>query len=394
VTVPQPADYTRRLAEARAAMRQAQLDALLVASQHNRRYLTGFSAEDGDITESSGLALLTERDLYLIAGTFSLISKEHEIVPSGAQVLSIDATPPQRVLATAAAEHGLRRIGFERDWLSYARWDRLREALAALAPQSALVPTDDLLAHVRARKDAAEIATMRRAADVANTAFAQLVRELRPGMTERQIAFRLDDLMRLGGAEGPSFPTIVACGPGGALPHAVPTDREAQPGEPLLIDFGCRVDGYCSDLTRTVCLGDPTHKLREIYAVVRASQDASEDALAKGNRRGSEVDAISHQVIQDAGYGDAYIHSLGHGVGMAVHELPTLPWKRNDDPDTLARIAATEGLEENAIVTIEPGIYLEGWGGVRLEDMALIQADGIDLLTDRNPAQILQIPIA
>lgn len=394
MTAPQPADYRRRLDEARAAMQRAQLDALLVASQHNRRYLTGFSAEDGDITESSGLALLTVRDLYLIAGTFSLISKEHEIVASGAQVLSIDTMPPQRVLASAATEHGLRRIGFERDWLSYSRWERLAEALAASAPQSALVPCDDLLAHVRARKDAAEIATIRRAAAIANTAFAQLVREIRPGMTERQIAFRLDDLVRLGGAQGPSFPTIVACGPGGAQPHAVPTDREAQPGEPLLIDFGCRVDGYCSDLTRTVCLGEPTDQLRQIYAVVRASQDAAESALASGIRHGSEVDAASRQVMIDAGYGDAYIHSLGHGVGMAVHELPALPWKRNDDPDTLARIAATEGLQENAIVTIEPGIYLEGWGGVRLEDMALIQVNGIDLLTDRNPDQILQIPTA
>ncbi len=390
----QHADYPRRLRDARDAMQADALDALLVVSPHNRRYLTGFSAEDGDITESSGWALLTPSDLFLIAGTFSLISKEHEIVPSGARVLSTDTTLPQRVLASVAAERELRRIGFEREWLSFGRWERTNAALADAAPASALVPCDDLLARVRARKDAAEVATIRRAAEIANLAFAQLMREIRAGMSEREIAFRLEALMRTAGAEGPSFPTIVACGPGGALPHAVPTSREVQPGEPLLIDFGCRVDGYCSDLTRTVCLGEPSDQLRQIYAIVRASQDAAEDALARGIRRGSEIDAISRQVMIAAGYGGAYIHSLGHGVGMAVHELPGLPWKRNDDPDTLARIAASEGIEEHAIVTIEPGIYLEGWGGVRLEDMALVRADGIDLLTDRNPAQILQAPTA
>ncbi len=153
------------------------------------------------------------------------------------------------------------------------------------------------------------------------------------------------------------------------------------------------MDGYCSDLTRTVCLGEPDEKLRQIYSIVRAAQSAAEDALASGMRRGRDVDAAARRAIADAGYGAAFLHSLGHGVGMAVHELPGLLWPRNDDPDTLAEIARQEGIEEGAVVTIEPGIYLEGWGGVRLEDMAVVRGDDIELLGGRNPEEIVQVPV-
>src|SRR5258708_17720868 len=177
---PIPADYARRLAEARAAIAAAELDSLSAASQHTRRYLTGCSPEDGDITESVGWALVTPRGLYLITGTFSLISLEHEIVSSGAEPLLTDTTPAHRLLATTAVEQGLRRLGFEQAWISYSRWDRVRRALADVAATE-LVPCDDLLARVRARKDEAEIATIRRAAEIADEAFARLLRELRPG---------------------------------------------------------------------------------------------------------------------------------------------------------------------------------------------------------------------
>lgn len=382
------ADYARRLGAAREMMAQAGLDALLVASQHNRRYLTGFSPDDGDITESSGWALITPDRLYLIAGTFSLISLEHEIVPSGADVLLTDHTPAHLVVAETAAANGLRRLGFERDWLSFARWERIRRAVRA---ETELVPSDDLVERVRARKDESELAAVRRAAEIADAAFSRLMAEIRPGMTEQQVAARLEDLMRAVGGDGPSFHTIVACGPGGALPHAVPTDRELREGEPLLIDFGARADGYCSDFTRTVCLGEPAPKLVEVYGAVRAGQDAAEAALRAGERRGSAVDAAARQAIASAGYGEAFLHSLGHGVGMAVHELPSLPWPRSDDPDTRARIARDERIESGAVVTIEPGVYLEGWGGVRLEDMAVVREQGIELLAGRNPERILQV---
>jgi Xaa-Pro aminopeptidase len=384
------ANYERRLAETRALLADSRLDALLVASQYNRRYLTGFSATDGDITESSGLTLVTADNLFLITGTFHLTNLEHEIVPSGAELLPTDKTTAAMVVAAAVRDRGIRRLGFEKDWFSYARFERLREKLGESAE---LVPADDLVEKVRVRKDTTEIAAIRRAAAVADSAFAQLVTELRPGMTERQIAQRLDDLGRQMGSSEPSFPTIVGAGPGGALPHWVPSDREVRPGEPLLIDFGCRVDGYCSDLTRTICLGEPDPKLVEVYAVVRAAQDAGEQALASGMRRGRDVDLAARKPVEDAGYGEQYLHSLGHGVGMAVHELPHIASPRTDDPAAEAELARTETIQPENVVTIEPGIYLPGWGGVRLEDLAVVHEQGLELLAGRNPEHVIQVPI-
>lgn len=382
------AEYGRRVAETRARMEEAGLDALLVASQYNRRYLTGFSHADGDITESSGWALVTRDALNLITGTFFLTSLEHEIVPSGAILLSTDEAPAHIVLAAALERAGVRRLGFEKDWLSYGRYERIR---AAIAQTVDLVPGADIVERVRMRKDDAEIAVMRRAASIADQAFARLVTEIRGGMTERQIAARLDALMVSMGASDVSFPTIVACGPGAALPHAVPTDREIQPGEPLLLDFGCILEGYCSDTTKTIVLGEPSAKLVEIYGVVRAAQDAAESALTAGARRGRDVDGAARAVIANAGYGGQFIHSTGHGVGMAVHELPYVASPRGSDPETEAALAQVEGFGARTVVTVEPGVYIAGWGGVRLEDMALTTDDGADLMTARNPERILVV---
>ena len=382
------ADYGRRVDATRARMEDAGLDALLIASQYNRRYLTGFSHADGDITESAGWALVTRESLNLITGTFFLTSLEHEIAPSGVIVLSTDETPAHKVLASALEREGIRRLGFEKDWLSYGRYERIR---AAAAETVELVPGDDLIERVRMEKDQAELDVMRRAAQLADAAFARLITEIRPGMTERQIAARLDELMVGMGASGPSFPTIVACGPGSALPHAVPTDREIQPGEPLLLDFGCILEGYCSDMTRTIVLGEPSAKLVEIYGVVRAAQDAAETALRSGARRGRDVDGAARKVIADAGYGERFIHSTGHGVGMAVHELPYVASPRQSDPETDATLAKVEGFGPHTVVTVEPGIYIAGWGGVRLEDMTVTTDEGAELLSNRNPESILVV---
>jgi Xaa-Pro aminopeptidase len=382
------ADFGQRLARTRAAIAQAGLDGLLITSQYNRRYLTGFTAHDGDITESSGWVLVTPNTFGLVAGTFQLSGVEDEIVPSGVQVLSTDKAAPWSVVAEAIMADGTKRLGFEKDWISYDRYSRLHRELGTDAE---LIPADDMVQMVRAVKDAAEIATMRRAADVADQAFEQLLDEIKVGMTEREIATLLEQHMIELGASGTSFPTIVACGPGGAQPHAVPTDRPVRPGEPLLIDFGCRVDGYCSDTTRTFCIGEPDPKLTELYAIVREAQDAGFKALADGVRKGRDVDMAARKVIEDAGYGEQYFHSLGHGIGLAIHELPVTATLRVQTPEADADLAKREQLEPNSVISNEPGIYIPGWGGVRLEDMALVTADGYEIMTTRNPEHVRSI---
>jgi Xaa-Pro aminopeptidase len=382
------ADYGQRLARTRAKIAEAGLDGLLITSQYNRRYLTGFTAHDGDITESSGWVLVTPNTFGLVAGTFQLSGVEDEIVPSGVQVLSTDKAMPWSVVATAIKADGTKRLGFEKEWISYDRYSRLR---GEIGDGAELVASDDLVELVRAVKDEAEIAIMRHAADVANEAFERLLSEIRVGMTEREIATLLEQHMVELGASGTSFSTIVACGPGGAQPHAVPTDRPVRPGEPLLIDFGCRVDGYCSDTTRTFCIGEPDPKLVELYAIVREAQDAGFKALADGVRRGRDVDAASRAVIEAAGYGEQYFHSLGHGIGLAIHELPVTAKLRVQTPESDAEMAKIEHLEPNSVISNEPGIYIPGWGGVRLEDMVLVTTDGYELMTARNPEHVRSI---
>ena len=383
------ADYTSRLAQTRQRIADARLDGLLIASQYNRRYLTGFTATDHDITESAGLALVTRGTFGLLTSTFALNGVEDEIKPSGVSALLTDGDTLGNVLARTLREEGdVKKLGFEKDWMSYATYARLRDALGEAVE---LVPADDLIELVRARKDDAELATIRRAADIANRAFALLLKDIKVGMTERQIAATLERHMVDLGAEEPSFPTIVASGPGGAQPHWVPSDRPVQAGEPLLIDFGCRVDGYCSDLTRTIVIGEPDEKLREIYGIVRRAQDAALETLRAGGRRGTEMDAAARKVIDEAGYGKEFMHSLGHGVGLAVHELPVASRVRISTPEAEAEMARIERFEPGAVITNEPGIYIVGWGGVRLEDMIIVGEDGVDVPTDRNPEQIVSI---
>lgn len=384
------ADYARRLTDTRVRMAETGLDGLLVVNQHNRRYLTGFTHADGDFNESAGWVLVTPHTFGLITGTFHLNGLEHEIVASGAQLLLNDDAHSWDVAAKAVAGDGVRRLGFEKDWLSYDRYDRLRRTLAA---EVELMPSDDLVKHVRARKDEAEIAVMRRAAQIGDRAFARLVERIRVGMTERAIATLLEDLLLEEGAEGTSFPTIVAVGPGGALPHAVPGNTPVTIGAPILIDFGCRVEGYCSDCTRTFCVGEPDPRLTELYGILHAAQDAAVAALRAGVRRGRDVDAAARQVIASAGYDTQFIHGLGHGVGLAIHEYPSLNRLKIDTPEQDTELAGVEIIPEPTVVTNEPGIYIAGWGGVRLEDMLLVRDSAVEILTARNPPELLRLPV-
>jgi len=255
------------------------------------------------------------------------------------------------------AKARVRRLALEAAGISYKTFSSLS------VPDLDLVPTTDEVEGLRWIKSPEEIAKLGAAQAIADDAFDLITGKLTEGMTERDVAFELDMAMRKGGAEAVAFDTIVGFGENSAEPHHGPSERQLQRGDVAKLDFGCVVDGYHSDMTRTVAFGEPPARLREIYDLVRRAQEAGVDAVRAG-AVGGDLDAVTRDMIGEAGYGDHYTHSLGHGVGLEVHEGPTL------------RVGSKDVLPEGTVVTVEPGIYVGGLGGVRIEDMVEVTADG------------------
>ncbi len=329
------------------------VDGLLLVRTENRRYATGF-------TGSAGLALVTAHEAMLAVDfryyeQAALQAPACEILRGGAD--------PSAALAEAVRARTIRRIGFESEFVPYAQAERLRERLAP----AELVPLPDV-DRLRWVKDDAEIAALSRAAEISDAAFAHLATLLRPAITEWEAALELEIAIRRAGAERISFDTVLASGPRSALPHGRATDRVMAAGEFVTVDFGAVYEGYAADCTRTVVLGEPDARQRHIYEVVLEAQQTALAAIRPGVS-GRDVDAAGRSVIAAAGFADAFGHALGHGIGLDVHEGPPL------SPRTEAV------LEPGMVVTVEPGIYLPGWGGVRIEDDVVVTADGCQILT-------------
>ena len=333
------------------------LTALVVQHPPNIRYLSGF-------TGSAGLLVVRPGGAVLVTD-FRYAEQAPDEVGAAAQV-DIESVNlwdrVRRVLGTAEG------IGFEAHVATVRDAERLGEGRR-------LTPTNGLVERLRTRKAPAEVEAIRRAATLAQDALAEVLPTVRAGETELAVAARLESALRVWGSEWHPFPTIVASGPRSALPHARSTGRALGTGEWLLIDFGAQLDGYCSDLTRTVVVGRADDRQREVYAVVEAAQRRAREGVRAG-MTGREADALAREVIAQRGYGEAFGHSLGHGLGLEVHEAPRLS-------------PTAEGvLPAGAVVTIEPGIYLPGWGGVRLEDDVLLAPDGPECLSDGRTALI------
>lgn len=345
-----------RQAALRRRLEVLALDALLISHGPNVRYLTGF-------TGSAGLLLLTP-DRTLLITDFRYTEQAPEETRGAADVATEGSNlwdRLRRVLETGPR----RRLGFERDHLTVRDAERLSR-LEVAEP----VPTSELVESERVIKDAGEVEAIRAAAALAHAALAELLPTVRAGETEREVAARLELALRRRGSEWHPFQTIVAAGPRSALPHARATARPIGRGEWLLIDFGAELDGYCADITRTVIVGGKADgRQREIYRIVAEAQRAAIAGLRPG-MSGRDADALARDVIEAAGYGEAFGHSLGHGLGLEIHEAPRL-----------AR-TAREPIPAGAVVTVEPGIYLQGWGGVRIEDDVYLAADGARGLTD------------
>jgi Xaa-Pro aminopeptidase len=360
--------YQARLARLRGLFEAAGIDALLVSQPHNRRYLSGF-------TGSTGWLLIT-RDEALFAADFryyeqvGLECPGYELVRFGATGRGFADEALPALLAHCAGQ----RVGFEADHLTYHEFEtwsaQAGPARQAGPAERQWVPTTGLVKGLRAVKDADEIGTLRAAIKLGDEALAAALAEARPGMTERELAWLIESYIRTHGAESLAFDTIVGVGPHGAQPHHQTGDAPLVAGEPIVIDMGARLRGYCSDLTRTVCLGQPNDAERfwEVYNTVLQAQLAAE-ALARAGVSGQAVDASARDLITQAGYGPNFGHGLGHGVGLFIHEEPGFN-RSNIAP-----------LVPGNVVTVEPGIYLPGWGGVRIEDIVLITEDGAEVLT-------------
>lgn len=356
----------QRLAGLRESLVSRQLDALLVSGPDNRRYLSGFTAREELVHESCGSLLIT-REAALLFTDFRY--QEWAAAEACECEVLIYKAGLGVILAEQAAVHGLRRLGFESAYLTWGQHQRLTRAAVEAGLPLEWVPVEGLVEGLREVKAPEEVEAMHRALALTEAVFQEVAALLRPGLSEGQVAWEIERRLREESAEVLAFPPIVAAGANAARPHHQPGDYRLQAGDPVIIDMGARVSGYCADLTRTVILGEPPERFREVYTLVRRAQVRAEGGLRAG-MESLEADALAREVIAQGGYGEAFGHSLGHGVGLAVHEAPSLsPLKEKSTV-----------LQDMSVVTVEPGIYLSGWGGVRLEDMALIRADGAEVL--------------
>jgi Xaa-Pro aminopeptidase len=346
-------------------------DALLVTTAENRRYLSGFTGSAGALLVAAGqdgpARLLTD---------FRYVEQAAGQAPEYQVVRVTGSTWP--VVAEQARELGLRRLGFESEDVTVDAYEQLGQAIGEQSPETRLVPTKGLVEGLRQVKDATEVEVIRRAVDIGDRAFEAVAAGLRPGVSEREVAWRLEVAMRERGADGLSFPTIVAAGPNGAMPHHRPSDHPIGPGEPVVIDMGCRLDGYCSDMTRTISLGEADPRFWEIYQIVLRAQQTCVAGL-KAGLTGNQGDALARDVIAEAGHGDHFGHGTGHGVGLAIHENPRL----SHTP------AGAPVLPTGTVVTVEPGIYLPGWGGIRIEDMVVVGEARCQVLTTAHKSPVV-----
>jgi Xaa-Pro aminopeptidase len=354
----------RRIERVRARLEELGLDALLVTNPHNRRYISGFTGHDAPPLDSAGFLIVGKDHLCLVTDGRYGIQARREFHPE----LGIDVVVQQGKLVPTVIEQikerGANRLGFETAHILHLWWSQLSEALSGVK----LEPARGIIEELRMIKDKDEMATIRKAISISDKAFNMASGRIEAGMTEKQVAWEIEKLMRDLGADERAFGTIVAAGPNGALAHAVPGDRPIQEGEPVVVDMGAHLGGYNSDMTRTLCLGEPTDKFKEIYNIVLEAHLRAERELRPG-MTGKEADTLSRDIIDEAGYGEEFSHSLGHGIGLEVHEGPSL---RKTIEDTIPA---------GSVTSVEPGIYIEGWGGVRIEDLVLFHESGVEVLT-------------
>jgi Xaa-Pro aminopeptidase len=340
------------------------IDGLLITGEPNIRYLSGF-------TGSESFVFLSHTARVFI--TDSRFTEQAEEECKGFEVVRYRHPYPEleATLGTLASKYGVSRLGFEKDSVTFGFYDKL----ARSGPKAQLIPTAGIVEALRYVKDQREIQLIAKAARIADEAFNHIIEILKTGMEERDIEIELEYFMKKAGAQAAGFPTIIASGPRSSLPHAVPSRRKIEYGDLVTMDFGALYGGYRSDMTRTVVMGRINDTQREIYETVKNAQAAGCSAVRAGVK-GTEPDRAARSVIEDAGFGEFFGHGVGHGVGLEIHEEPFMT-------PTCEKM-----LEAGNIVTIEPGIYLPRWGGVRIEDTVVVKDGGCEALT-QSPKELI-----
>lgn len=354
----------QRIEFLRNSMDSANIDTMLVLVGENRFYLSGFSAQDHQYDESAGALIITQNQLVLATDSRFNLQANHE---SPQYEVVIYKKGLAKELPHLLERLDTKRLGFEEARLSYHQYRQFKVELEKASVSVELVPLEDFIEKFRRIKSSQEIELTRQALELAEQVFRRVAKKMAPGMTEKALAWEMERGMREDGADDLSFPVIVAGGPNSALPHAVPTDRPIAAGEPILFDWGARLNAYCSDTSRTVILGPADDTFKKVHRTVLEAQKRAIAAITSGAST-KAVDAAARGYIHSRGFKGKFGHGTGHGTGLAVHEGPRLsPLKETK-------------LEAGMIVTVEPGIYLADWGGVRIENQVVVRSNGSDIL--------------
>ena len=339
-------------------MTEKEIEGIFVSQPENRFYLSGFNG-------SAGYLFITD-ERAVLATDFRYVEQSKAQAPDY-EVFQISGKVEDwfpRLVGGA----NVRRLSFEGDNLTASSARQLADVLSKTGPGMEFVSFSGVVESIRVVKEPGEIDLISRAVRISDDAISHVIEWIRPGMTERQVAWEIERSMRENGSESVPFEVLVQSGPNSALPHAQPSDRKINPGEPVVMDIGAKFGGYASDLTRTICVGEPDDTFRKIYDIVLAAQLAGLELIKEG-MTGEAADNLARIVIKEAGHGDAFGHSLGHGVGLAVHENPRLGPNSSDI------------LKNGMVFSVEPGIYLPGWGGVRIEDLVTLDKGKVRTLS-------------
>lgn len=352
-----------KLEKLRNALLKYGVDAMLITNNYNIRYMTGF-------TGSSGVAFVTQDDALFITDFRYTEQAERQVVPNGFRVVKHEGIIPKEVAEQVKAL-AVNSVAFEKDSMVYALYEQYKQVLNV-----DFVPFSGVIEKIRLIKTPEEINIIKVACEIADSAFSHILTYIQPGITELDVSNELEFFMRKQGATSSSFDIIVASGLRSALPHGVATSKVIEKGDFVTLDFGALYNGYISDITRTVAVGQPSDKLIEMYNVVLEAQKLAVEKVGP-NMTGVEADAIARNYLKSKGYGEAFGHSTGHGIGLEVHEGPALSYRSETK------------LEPNMVVTIEPGVYLPNIGGVRIEDDIVITQTGNEVLTHSTKELII-----